>query len=219
MNLWQRHALSLIALGLLAFVFTTGRFDLPETHLWNRAFADAAFVLLCVTLAIGPAARFVPALNALLPLRRELGIWTAVAAAIHVGVYLSGALNWNALGFFADFAHHPPALFRNAFGVANWVGLVALAYLVALAITSNDVSMKLLGRGWKFLQQQSYTLIILAAIHTGVFLYLVIEIGHGVFPPAFWVATLGAAALQIAGYVRTVARQRRRGGDSGANPV
>jgi len=220
MTTWQRHTLSVLAVGLLVLIFTSGRYNLPEVHLWNRAFADAAFVLLCLTLAIGPAARFVPGLGVLLPLRRELGIWLTIAAVIHVGIYLAGALDWNVLGFFVDLAHHPPVLLRNAFGVANWLGGLAMLYLIVLALTSNDASMRALGRGWKFLQQQSYTLIILAALHSGVLIYLVIDQGHGVFPAVFWATAAAAAVLQIAGFIRTVVFQRRHStGKSGSNPI
>lgn len=210
MATWQRHSIALIILGLLVLIFTMGRFDLPDAHLWNRAFADAAFVLLCVTLAIGPAARWITGLAALLPLRRELGVWLTVAAAIHVGIYWGSALGWNFFGFFADLAHHPPVLLRNAFGVANWVGLLAWLYLAVLALTSNDASMRTLGRGWKFLQQQSYTLLVLAVIHAAALIYLVIDQGHGIFPPVFWAAAATSAVLQIAGFVRTVIVRRRQ---------
>ncbi len=220
MTTWQRHAISLILLGLLVLIFTAGRADLPDVHLWNRAFADASFVLLCLTLAVGPAARFLSSFSPLLPLRRELGIWLTVAAAVHVIIYLDGALSWNVLGFFFDLNHSHPVLLRNPFGAANWVGLVALIYLIALALTSNDASMKLLGRGWKFLQQQSYTLYVLAVIHAAVLIYLVIERGHGIFPPVFWAVAAVAAALQVGGYVRTVVlHNRRRRSDAGPSPL
>jgi DMSO/TMAO reductase YedYZ heme-binding membrane subunit len=75
----RRHLATIVFLTGLAWFFTVGRAGMHPVHLWNRAFADAAYVLLCLTLAIGPVVRWAPRLWPLLPWRRELGIWATSA--------------------------------------------------------------------------------------------------------------------------------------------
>ncbi len=204
-----RHIFAILLLVVLTFFFSLRRADLPPLHFWNRILADAGFVILCLILIIGPLVRFIPQLGFLLPFRRELGISFAAAASLHVLVY-ARSFHWDITRFFVGTEHHETILLANAFASANWVGLIALLYGIILAITSNDFSQRLLGKGWKFLQQQSYTLFILVVLHTGVLVYLVIETGYGIFRPVFWLLTIFTILMQTAGYLRTVNSQTRR---------
>jgi sulfoxide reductase heme-binding subunit YedZ len=212
MTAWRRHAAAMALLAALMALFTINRAGLPAVHLWNRALADAAFVLLCLILCLGPLARLAPRLPSFLAWRRELGLWCALAAAAHVTVYAAGALGWNWLGFFSEQTHHLGlSLLKNAYAVANWLGAAALVLLAVLALTSNDWSQRALRwSGWKFLQQQTYTAFALTLLHAGAFLYAIIQSGHGVFPTAYWGGGLAALILQVAGFVWTVRRQRAR---------
>ncbi|MEW5940606.1 MAG: ferric reductase-like transmembrane domain-containing protein [Chloroflexota bacterium] len=207
-NSFVRHVFAVALLVGLAWVFSLGRADLPPVHFWNRILADAGFALLCLILLIGPLGRFFPAINSLLPFRRELGIAFAVAATLHVLAY-ARSFDFDLTRFFVGTEHHETILLANAFASANWIGLVALAYGLILALTSNDFSQRLLGRGWKFLQQQSYTLFILVFLHTGILVYLVIHAGYGIFRPIFWGLGGFTIILQLAGYLRTVVLQSR----------
>src|SRR5574341_1920998 len=147
MNGGQRHLISIFLMIALVALFTLGRADIHPVHRWNRAFADAAFVMLCLTLALGPLARFTRVSGGLLNLRRELGIWLAVAAGIHVVIYLVPALQGNPLGFFMETTHAGTELRRDVFAASDWVGLIALVYLIVLAITSSDAAQRALGKG------------------------------------------------------------------------
>lgn len=216
MKTWFRHLTAILLLAALSWLFASGREDLHPVHLWNRRIADAAFVLLCLTLFIGPAGRFVPALNVFLPWRRELGIAFAVGAGLHVLIYVRG-VEWDWLRFFARAEGGETVLLQNAYAAANWIGLIALLYGLVLAVTSNNLSQRLLGRGWKFLQQQSYTLFMLTVLHAGVLLYLAIETGYGIFRPVFWGLTLLTIFLQVAGYIRAVRGQARQRGAAGGS--
>lgn len=71
------------------------------------------------------------------------------------------------------------------------------------AATSNDFSQRTLGRGWKFLQRQTYTLFVLTWLHTAGFL-LVTETGR--FEPVlrFLTSTVLAVVAQFSGFVHTV---------------
>ena len=205
---WIRHALMVLLLGGLTWIFSVGRVQMHPVHRWNRAFADAAFMMLCLTLAIGPASRFNRSIAKLLPWRRELGLGLTAAAVVHVIIYAS-AFEWNFLRFVLRVEHNERFLLDNVFAAANWVGVIALGYLIVLALTSNNLSQRLLGRGWKFLQQQTYTVFILAIVHAGLLAHLAYQQKETTFLPVFWIAALGTGALQIAGYLKTVREQQR----------
>ncbi|MFQ5616834.1 MAG: ferric reductase-like transmembrane domain-containing protein [Anaerolineales bacterium] len=210
MKVWLRHLWAILLLTFLMWLFFTGfEDDFHPLHRWNRTAADSAFVLLCLTLIIGPAARFNRKLSFLLLWRRELGIAFVVASFLHVLVYTAGR-KWDLLIFFRNVENGQSVFLKNAYATSNYVGLIALLYTIVLGITSNDVSQRLLGKGWKFLQQQTYTLFILIVIHTAVFLYLVFPEIAGKIAPVFWIFTFLAAGLQLGGYMRTVHKQSKR---------
>ena len=98
---------------------------------------------------------------------------------------------------------------QDWWGAANWVGLVALAYALVLAATSNDFSQRLLRRGWKFLQRQTYTLFVLTVGHTvGFILFWDPEEFSPAFKWWFWAFTALAVAAQLSGFVHTVRSPR-----------
>jgi DMSO/TMAO reductase YedYZ heme-binding membrane subunit len=210
MNTPTRHILSFVILLAGVAFFASLRSEMHPVHQLNRAFADSAFLMLCLTLSIGPAARFWRGLNSLMPLRRELGLWLTAAAAAHVLIYALIAYEGDFLRFFTETTpHHESALLRSSAAIANWIGAVALMYLIILAITSNDTAMRLLGKGWKFLQQQqSYTLLVLSILHISIFVVLVYTEQFSAISGILWVAAAVALGLQIAGFFRTVALAR-----------
>lgn len=212
-----RHILALVLLVALIYFFSIGREGLEALHFFNRNVADASYILLCLTLAIGPLGKIIPRLRFLLPWRRELGIAFVVAAVVHIIIYLSH-FQWDVFRFFTESNRQGEArLLENPFAISNWIGFLALLYAIILGLTSNDISQRMLGKGWKFLQQQSYTLFVLVLLHIAIFLYLVFnhEKVPGYFTPVFIVAGLATIGLQTAGYLMTVSqnyrlRRRRR---------
>ena len=204
-----RHLAAIATLGITVLAFRQLRTEGHPIHLWNRVFADSALLLLCAILVIGPVARFVPAVGRLRPFRRELGFAMFVAAALHVAVYAHGAYGWNVLRFVLADEEHGSGLRQNAAAAANWVGVIALVYALVLTLTSNRAAQRALGRGWKFLQQQAYTLFVLAALHGAGWLYLVYEQSVP-FRIWFWLMIGVTIAAQLAGYIRTVVAGKRR---------
>lgn len=214
MHTWLRHGIVIVVLAMLVLLFAWNR-DLEGVHLWNRAFADAAVVLLYITLAIGPIVRLVPFAAPILPWRRETGIWFALASVAHVAIYAT-SFAFDVRRFFGGFLGQRFLFLDNPWAIGNWIGAIALGYAVVIALTSNDWSERFLGRGWKHLQQQSYTVFVLVAIHTAIFVYVAAKFGGSIFTTVFWIGIGTIVALQLAGYVYTVSRHVRRRDAAGA---
>ncbi len=135
-----------------------------------------------------------------------------VTASLHVIILLDGYLGPDRILF--SFRNMRDAFFGpygyiaadDLWSAANWVGLFALGYALVLAATSNDFSQRLLGRGWKFAQRQTYTLFVLVWLHTAAFL---VDLDR--FPPAFtwfWMFTILVVVAQMSGFVHTVRARR-----------
>ena len=188
-------------------------------HRWNRATADASLVLLTVTMALGPLARIWSPLRTFLPFRREFGIYSMVLALVHIVIVFDGWLEWSIWRFFGS--HFHPALGRNVmvehgFGLANFIGIVALAYGVVLTITSNNWSVRIFsGPTWKFLQTGAYVLWMLVVAHTAYFLFMHFQSFHRPLPvpnPLRWPfvgLVVMVFALRSAAFIRTWRHRRR----------
>jgi DMSO/TMAO reductase YedYZ heme-binding membrane subunit len=220
-----RHVAAVAVVLVLMLVFWEVHRESGEAlvgHFWNKVLADTSFVLLCLILTLGAVSRFVPRLRRLVPWNRELGIGMFVTAGLHVMIVLDYMLvdqyyaSRGVLGRGTVFSFEgvSDALFGpsgwvtgdDLLAAANWVGLFALGYALVLAATSNDFSQRLLGRGWKFTQRQTYTLFVLTWLHTAAFLVYL-----DTFTPAFtwfWVFTILAVVTQVSGFVHTVRSPR-----------
>ncbi|MCX6465183.1 MAG: ferric reductase-like transmembrane domain-containing protein [Pseudonocardiales bacterium] len=166
---------SLVA-GLLVGLFWASRPEwVADMRLW-RAVGDTAFVLLTVTLALGPAAKLSVAAGRLLPWRRQLGVWAALAASLHALLVINGWARWD-LGRLFGFEYIPQlgyvARWEPGFGLANAIGLVAVGWLLLLAVTSTDRALRRLGpAAWKWLHSGAYTVFHLSVLHSAYFLFL-----------------------------------------------
>jgi methionine sulfoxide reductase heme-binding subunit len=149
--IWLLAAAPLADLALLAFTQALGT-NPQETLL--RATGTWCLTLLLVTLAITPARRLLQ-WPELVALRRMLGLWVFAYAVIHL------------LGFWAfehDFVWAAVAqdALKRPFVTA---GLLAIALLIPLAVTSNDWSMRQLGSRWKKLHRLVYLIAVIAVVH------------------------------------------------------
>ena len=171
-------------------------------NLWNKVFADVSVVLLCLILMLGPLARFVPRVRRLVPWGRELGIAMFVTAAVHVVMISSplGEGGWidHIAGSFSG---------EDAWDAANMAGWLAFAAALVLAGTSNDVSHRVLGRGWKFVQRQAYTLFVLAVLHSVVWLEW-FNSDWAIPTGWFWNLAALVVLIQFAGFSHTVLASR-----------
>lgn len=215
-----RHAAAVaMTIGLL-LVFGWVNYPKAEAPLplEHTVYAHASLVLLCLVLILGPAARLVSRLKRLVPWRRELGIAMFVTASLHVALLNDFGLDLT--GFFGE--HSAPSgeygtrvndyLFATSMSAAaNWAGLIALGAAMVLAATSNDWSQRRLGRGWKFVHQQAYTVFVLTWLHIAAFVLL--RSGGMYHQPRLsasllWGITLAVVLAQFVGFVRTVRARR-----------
>jgi len=143
------------------------------THLTGRA----ALILLLLTLATTPARAYL-GVGAVSGARRPLGLYAFAFAVAHLLVFVAVDYGFDLDLIRADGLAGKPYIL---------VGAAALAVMVPLALTSNKMSMRRLGRRWKRLHKLVYVSAVLAAVH-----YL--WIGKVITPPAtvaaFTVATL-----------------------------
>ena len=114
----------------------------------STAAAYVALLLLAVTLTLGP-------LNVLrgrpnpvsFNLRRDFGIWSAIAGVFHAGIGLTVHLQGRMYLYFVPEPGKPSiaGLRPDAFGLANDTGLIAALLLLLLGAISNDLALRKLG--------------------------------------------------------------------------
>lgn len=188
-------------------------------RLW-KAVGDAAFVLLLITLSLGPSARIARPATRLLPWRRQFGIWFALVAALHGVLVIHGWARWSLRRFLGY--EQIPQLGREVrlepgFGLANLIGVTALLIALVLAATSSDWALRRLGApAWKWLHHSALFVFYLSLLHAGYFLFLHYTASfHKQVPPPDWFrwpfAALGTALLllQATAFIKTAARPNR----------
>jgi methionine sulfoxide reductase heme-binding subunit len=170
---FKRHVLVGICSLLLFYLFLESRPEWNQMHSWNRAFADASFVLLVITILIGPLSRL-KFFARFLPWRRELGIWCAIMALLHVYILFKDWFYWEPVRLVIGVSQETGRLtFDPGFALANLIGAVAILYLLMLALISNNAAVKLLGKkSWDYLQQKSGIPYLLVTVHTAFFLFI-----------------------------------------------
>jgi len=184
----MRHVLIILSAVMLIALFGLVHQQWSPMHRWNRASADASIVMLSMTMALGPLAKLWPAWGRFLPFRRELGIHAVLLALVHTAIILVGWVEWDlarlvGLEFHPGLGHY--VMVQHGFGLANLVGVLALAYGLILVATSNDRAVRFLGGPvWKFVQRGAYVLWALVVAHTAYFLFMHFLDFHRPTPPA-----------------------------------
>ena len=164
-----RHYLPLsLITGLIITVFLV---TLPGENTlwkWSMATAYAGLALLGFTLLVGAVTVLRSRPNPISSdLTRDTGISATLVSIVHVavGLFIHMGNPWLYFFFPAGDKHRIPLRY-DAFGLTNWLGLFATLILVALFATSNDLSLRKLGkRRWKTLQRTNYLLFGGVALH------------------------------------------------------
>jgi DMSO/TMAO reductase YedYZ heme-binding membrane subunit len=196
--------------------------DWREDHPLWRAFAHAAFVLLFLSLAVGPSARLWRPFARFLPWRRELGIWFAVLSLAHGYVIWDRWARWSVAGLFGfeyidDLGSY--ILFRPEVAIMNLMGLVALPMILLLAFTSSDGAMRLLGPSWKWLHGALvHTVFYILMLRGILYLFLFFQFSPPnwrIYPPIWFLYVflglgLLLVVLQATAFAMTTLQGRRR---------
>lgn len=129
-----------------------------------------ALSLLLITLSITPLRRLLARLarwrqsrygkrlsdwNWIIRTRRMLGLWCFAYASVHLGVYLHFDLGYDWSWLKEDIEQKPFVV----------LGLLSWLLLLLLALTSNDASMRRLGKHWRRLHRLIYLINILVILH------------------------------------------------------
>lgn len=220
-RVWVRHGVILGMALVATWLFWASRPQWSaDMRLW-KAIGDASLVLLLATVALGPLARLWRPARRLLSWRREIGIWFGVLATVHTVLILNGWARWS-LGRLFGYEFVPQlgrtARMEPGFGLANLLGLLALAWTLALVATSTDRAVRRLGaRAWKWLHNATHTIFYLATVHVAYFLFIHYSRSfHRQPPPPDWfrapfvVLAVAVVVLQLAAFAATVRRRRGR---------
>lgn len=169
-----------------------------------------SLILLVLTLLVGPFNLLWKRRNPVnINLRRDLGIWSGITAIAHVIFSFMVYENGNILAYFFTKEADGSGPLLNLFGASNYVGLIATAIMLALLVTSNQLSLRLLkGKRWKFLQRFNYPLFVLVVIHT--FMYQIFNLRESPFFYSVIALTALTIIAQAVGVAVTTSRARRR---------
>ncbi len=178
---------------------------------WSTTLARVAFLLLFLTLVIGPITKLKKPSVVSSPLklpwswRSELGIWFAIASLAHFYFAMSGRPRWNFLVALGG------GIGGEGYGLANLLGFVALFWTLILAVTSFGKVIKWLGvKSWKWLHSMTYVVFYLVAAHTFYFQFFSKYRGG---PDWFgWpavVMTVTVIFLQLSAFVEAVITQKK----------
>jgi len=211
---WKtRHIIVLLFIIIGVYGFVESRPNWSEMHRWNRAVGDMSFILIALSMMIGPLSRLSKRARSAIPWRRELGIHGVLLAVAHTIIILAAWVEWDFLRLFGYVIHPQTGLYvmlLHGFGLANTIGIIALVYGIVLALSSSNWFQRILGGAvWKFLQQSAYVLWMLIIVHTAYFLYLNFQDYHKQVPAPNWAQIPFAAIilivilLQFAAFLKT----------------
>ncbi|MCG0239853.1 MAG: ferric reductase-like transmembrane domain-containing protein [Firmicutes bacterium] len=217
------HLGAVAILGLSGWLTTREVMDVPAGVLGTRFFGYGALTLLALALMVGPLARLAPGVfRWLVPARRALGVWSAVAAGIHF-LFVLQMLEFHGVDKLRDVylrpvpisqsivyvASDPGPLYSDWTRAVNWTGTGAAAILIFLALTSSDTVERWLGaQAWKHLQRQVYTAAALVTCHFGLMWAQRLKGSPPKLAYGWWLLA-AAFLLQFAGVARTVLTYRR----------
>ncbi len=155
-GLMKSRYLLWLVLALPAAIMVYGYWR--ETFVYGEvvhASGETAARLLIAAMAATPLRLLLPRARLprwLLMNRRSLGVASFGYALLHALTYLERK---------ADLA----TIVEEAGDVGMWTGWIAFGLMVLLAVTSNDVSVRLLRRAWKSLHRWVYAAAVLACLH------------------------------------------------------
>ena len=137
----------------LAFLISTGNLGTNPQEFIERYLGTCTLVLILVTYSI--SARFNKAIPHIISCRRMLGLFSFVYMICHFFAYIIFEHSFIMVDFFKDFLNRPFVFF----------GTLAFFMTIPLAVTSNSLSIKVLGKWWKKLHSMITIIVLLSLAH------------------------------------------------------
>ncbi|MGR3498656.1 MAG: protein-methionine-sulfoxide reductase heme-binding subunit MsrQ [Limimaricola soesokkakensis] len=176
---WSLYVLGAIWAGFLFWQALTGRLGVEPINALEREYGDTALKLLVAGLAVTPLMKYTRV--SLLKFRRAIGLLCFFFVLAHFSVW--ALLDVQSFGrVWADILKRPYVT----------VGMIAFLGLIPLALTSNNWSVRRLGRNWRRLHQLVYGIAILGAVH-----YIWLAKGFQIEPLVYLGLILGLLATRI----------------------
>jgi sulfoxide reductase heme-binding subunit YedZ len=177
---------------------------------WCVATGYTGLFLLAVTLLTGPVNILFDRQNPIsTDIRRDIGFWSAVISIVHVVVGLQLHMGNMLYYFFRPVGESKNLVLRwDTFGFANHTGLIATIILILLLLTSNDLSMRILGaKRWKAVQYTNYLLFALVAAHSIIYLVILKRSLH--YSITFAILVTIVVVLQLTGFCKIKYKSRK----------
>jgi sulfoxide reductase heme-binding subunit YedZ len=180
---WVLYLLGSLYPVWLLYLGMTGGLGADPVKALEHELGERALQLLILGLAVTPLRRFV-GVN-LIRFRRALGVLTFTYVALHLLVWL--LLDVQIVSqILADIAKRPYIT----------IGMAGFVLMVPLALTSNDASVKRLGRKWKRLHLLTYPAAFLGGLH-----YVMLVKGFQIEPLIYLAVIVVLLALRLFGFV------------------
>ncbi|MGR3627331.1 MAG: protein-methionine-sulfoxide reductase heme-binding subunit MsrQ [Limimaricola sp.] len=176
---WPLYVLGAAWAAFLFWQALTGRLGVEPINALEREYGDTAIKLLVAGLAVTPLMKYTRV--SLMKFRRAIGLLTFFFVLAHFSVW--AILDVQSFGrVWADILKRPYVT----------VGMIAFLGLIPLALTSNNWSVRRLGRNWRRLHQLVYGIAILGAVH-----YIWLAKGFQIEPLVYLGLILGLLATRI----------------------
>ncbi|MFT6530850.1 MAG: sulfoxide reductase heme-binding subunit YedZ [Limimaricola cinnabarinus] len=176
---WSLYVLGALWAAFLFWQALTGRLGVEPINALEREYGDTALKLLVAGLVVTPLMKYTRV--SLLKFRRAIGLLTFFFVLAHFSVW--ALLDVQSFGrVWADILKRPYVT----------VGMIAFVGLIPLALTSNNLSIRKLGRNWRRLHQLVYGIAILGAVH-----FIWLSKGFQIEPLVYLGLILGLLATRI----------------------
>ena len=193
----------ILALGVVSTLGVAAKAGVDGGALDRMSFVSAyqCLLLLGAALLIGP----IKAWDSGFPVgnshtRRDVGIWAGITGMLHFFLANVLSMNYSYLEFFVDNATRPPSaeVRSQLYTTGTITGyVVALLFLILMAL-SNDIWVRKIGmRWWKRLQRMSYLVFGLTVAHA--FLFQILESRSRRWILGVGLVTIGVVFAQIWG--------------------
>ncbi|MBY6066565.1 protein-methionine-sulfoxide reductase heme-binding subunit MsrQ [Leisingera aquaemixtae] len=181
---WAVYLAGMLPAPWLFYLGATGGLGVEPIKALEHEYGELALQLLILTLAISPLRRLV-GLN-LMKFRRAIGLLCSFYVLCHLLVWLVLDVQIPEQ-ILADIAKRPYIT----------IGMAAFVLLLPLALTSNNLSVRRLGRAWPRLHRLTYAAAVLGAVH-----FVMLVKGFQIEPLIYLGLVLGLLALRLPAFGR-----------------